>query len=219
MVCVSLAEESLEGCLSALESEKFAEIRLDRTRLSPDDVKMLFSRGGRLIATCRPGGIPDLVRGELLSAAIDSGASYVDVEVDAEQSYRESIVARARSRGCKVIVSFHDYEKTPVRQELEAILSQCFRMGADIAKIACTARSRRDNARLLGLLDRRERVVVVAMGEKGGLTRIVAPLLGSPFTFASLRPGKETAEGQIDKTALEDLIKAIRTRKPTGASS
>jgi 3-dehydroquinate dehydratase-1 len=213
MICVSLAEESLEGCLSALEDVEFAEIRLDRTRLSLEEVKRLFSSHKQMIATCRPGGLGDRVRSDLLVAAIESGAAYVDVEIEAEPSYRERIVIKARSRGCKVIVSFHDYEKTPSRRELEAALAECFRIGADIAKMACTARCDMDNARLLGLLDRSEKVIVIGMGEKGRITRIVAPLLGSPFTFASLRPGMETAKGQIDRETLRDLIETVQVQE------
>ena len=69
--------------------------------------------------------------------------------------------------------------------------------------------SSRDNARLLGLLDDSKKIVVIGMGDKGRITRIAAPLLGSPFTFASLSKGKETAPGQIDKEKLEALLRNI----------
>jgi 3-dehydroquinate dehydratase-1 len=219
MICVSIAEDSIEACLSALRETDFAEIRLDAMSLTPAEVTGLFSSHHKLIATCRPGRFPDDDRRALLLAAIDAGAAYVDIEVEGEQDYREEIVARARMHGCTIIVSFHDHEKTPDHHELEAILSECFRAGADIAKIACTARSQRDNARLLGLLDRKEEVLVVAMGVKGRITRVVAPLLGSPFTFASLRRGKETADGQIDRGTLEGLIQALGVGGTKGVSS
>jgi 3-dehydroquinate dehydratase-1 len=216
MICVSLAEESLGGCLSALKEIEFAEIRLDSMCLSLDDVGTLFSSHGQLIATCRPGRFSNDDRKALLLAAIRAGAAYVDVEVESEPPYRKEVIARAKSRGCKVIVSFHDHEKTPGRHELEAILSQCFHFGADIAKIACMALSERDSARVLGLLDRQEKVVVVAMGERGRITRVVAPLLGSPFTFASLHTGRETADGQIDRSTLEELIRTLQTERAEG---
>jgi 3-dehydroquinate dehydratase I len=206
MICVSLAEESLDDSLSALRETDFAEIRLDRMTLTPTEVGRLFSAHPKLIATCRPGPFPDDHRRDLLLAAIDAGAAYVDVEVDSEKTYRDAILTRARTRGCRVIVSFHDYERTPDRAVLEAVLSECFEKGADIAKIACKVESVKENARLLGLLDAEGKVVVVAMGGLGRIIRVVAPLLGSPFTFASLRPGKETADGQIDRATLERLI-------------
>jgi 3-dehydroquinate dehydratase-1 len=148
----------------------------------------------------------------MLMAAIRSGATYVDIEAESEAAYRDEIVQEARTRGCKVIISFHDYEKTPEKQDLEAIVSSCFEAGADIAKVACTVHSDRDCARLLGLLDSPRQVVAIGMGEKGRVTRITAPLLGSPFTFASLSKGKETAQGQIDKETLKHMWEVLSIR-------
>lgn len=47
------------------------------------------------------------------------------------------------------------------------------------------------------------------MGAKGRVTRVAAPLLGSPFTFASLSDEKKTAEGQIEKDKLEQILKVL----------
>ncbi len=211
MICVSLAEPTLDECLAALVGLPFAEIRLDRMEgLSLGDVGTLFSRHKRLIATCRPGGLPDDARKERLLAAIAAHAAYVDVELESKGPYREEIIAEARKRGCRVIVSFHDHEKTPDRQTLSAIVAESFRRGADIVKIACAVQSERDNARLLGLLDDSRGIVVIGMGKMGRITRVVAPLLGSPFTFASLTEGRETAEGQMDKAALGSLMGTLK---------
>jgi 3-dehydroquinate dehydratase-1 len=111
-----------------------------------------------------------------------------------------------------VIVSHHDYERTPERPALEACVSACFEAGADIAKIACMIRSDRESARLLALLDTDREIVVVGMGERGKLTRILAPLLGSPFTYASLSQGKETADGQIDRKTLRELLRTVTAK-------
>jgi 3-dehydroquinate dehydratase type I len=210
MICVSLSEPDLASCLAALRGLSFAEIRLDKSHLSLQDVARLFSSHKKLIATCRPGGISDTARKELLLAAIDAGAAYVDVEVDSEAAFREEILTKARQKGCKVIVSFHDAHRTPDREELGARLEACFEAGADIAKVACKAQSDRDNARLLGLLDSSRPAIVIAMGPKGRIVRVMAPLLGSPFTLASPAEGRETAEGQIDRKSLLEMMEAIQ---------
>jgi 3-dehydroquinate dehydratase I len=214
MICVSLAEESFAACLEALKAVDFAEIRLDAMpSLTLNDLGRLFSQPLKLIATCRP---CELLRNDdrkkMLIAAIRAGAAYVDVEIESEPAYRDEIAREARKHGCQIIVSFHDYEKTPRRQQLETIVVSCFEAGADIAKIACTVHSNRDCARLLGLLDSHHQVVAIGMGEKGRLTRIAAPLLGSPFTFASLSKGKETAAGQIDKETLQRIWEVLSHR-------
>ena len=207
MICVSLAEETAAACLAALKELDCAEIRMDRVRLTLEDVHTLFSFPKVLVATCRPGPYLDKDRKRFLMEAIESGAAFVDVEVESEESYREEIIARARAYDCRVIISFHDHVKTPERHVLERIVESCFRAGADIAKIACMVHSSRDNARLLGLLDDDKKIVVIGMGEKGKITRIVAPILGSPIAFASIREGKETAPGQMDKKTLEEQLR------------
>jgi 3-dehydroquinate dehydratase-1 len=212
MICVSLDEQYSANYLTLLTKACFAEVRMDRMTLSLDDVKTIFSHPATLIATYRPGNVDDRTRRSYLFAAIEAGAAYVDVEVDSDNAYKKEIVKKARSKGCTVIISFHDHEKTPEEEELRDIVSLCFREGARIAKVACMVNSPADNARLLGLLGREDlkgKLVVVGMGEKGRITRVAAPLLGSPFTFASLAKGKETAEGQIEKERLEEIMRLI----------
>lgn len=212
MICVSLAEPSVAACLAALKGLDFAEIRMDMMKLMLEEIPRLFPGNRVLIATCRPGGRSDEERKRLLMRAIASGATFVDVEIESETAYREEIVAEARSCGCRVIVSHHDYERTPERPALEACVSACFKAGADIAKVACMVRSDRENARLLALLDTDREIVVVGMGERGRVTRILAPLLGSPFTYASLSQGKETADGQIDRETLQELLRTVTAK-------
>ncbi len=209
MICVSIAEETPAGCLAAVKDLPFAEVRMDGMRLTAADVRTIFSRHHNLIATCSPGVFPDDHRKMLLLEAIRAGAAFVDVEVDAPTGYREEIMGCAKSGGCVIIVSFHDYARTPGREELASTVSECFSMGADIAKIACMVLNDADNARLLGLLDDARKIVVVGMGAMGKITRMVAPLLGSPFTFACQALGRETADGQIDHETLGAVLRAL----------
>jgi len=212
MICVSIAERSAEACLKALSGLEIAEIRMEGMNLTVEDIRTIFSQPLTLMATCRPGIMEDGQRRDLLINAIEAGARYVDIEAGSDSRYRQAIVDRARACGCQVIMSFHDYNKTPPLKTLKQIISLCFAEGADIAKIACKVHSERDNIRLLGLLDREKsgELVVIGMGEQGRITRIVAPLLGSPFTYASLAEGKETGSGQVSKGKLENIMRLIR---------
>lgn len=210
MICVSLAEPTAAACLRALEGVELAEIRLDKMRIGPAGVRQIFSRHRRLIATCRPGGLPEEKRRRLLLTAVDAGAAFVDIEIEAEAHFRERLARAAHARNCRVIVSYHDFQKTPARAELEDIVSRAFASGADIAKIACRVRERRDNARLLALLDLGPPLIIVGMGKRGRLTRIAAPFLGSLFTYATLGEGRETAEGQMDAASLERILLELK---------
>jgi 3-dehydroquinate dehydratase len=51
------------------------------------------------------------------------------------------------------------------------------------------------------------------MGEKGKLSRVTALLLGSPLTYASLKEGRETAEGQIDYKSLKKILPLLKAKR------
>jgi 3-dehydroquinate dehydratase I len=212
MICVSIAKQSAGSCLEALEGLTFAEIRMEGMNIAMKDIQQIFSQPMKLIATCRSGRLTDETRKSFLLDAIQTGASYVDIEIESKSTYKMEVIEAARRKGCQVIISFHNYEKTPGLERLRAIISQCFAEGADVAKIACRVRSERDNARLLGLYSWKQvgkKLLVVGMGDKGKITRIMAPFLGSPFSYAALSEGQETADGQITKEKLETVMRDI----------
>jgi len=210
MICVSLSDCTADECATAAAKHEMAEVRMDRVSgLDGESIKRIFSQKSKLVAACRPGKMPDPERKGLLLMAIAAGASYVDVEVDASDAYKQEIISAAKERGCKVIVSYHDFAKTPVKEELDQIVGWCFDSGADIAKIACAANSGRDSARLLGLLDTERPIIAIGMGMKGRITRVAAPLLGSPFTFASMAKGKEAAPGQLEEKEMRKVLEVL----------
>lgn len=210
MICVSLKETNPEKLLRLLKKIEFAEIRLDSMTADVANVRNIFSQHQNLIATCRPGLREDKDRKILLLTAVKAGAAYVDIEIESGNGFKSALVQESRRQGCKVIVSYHNFDKTPDRAELEKIVSWCFDSGADIAKIACLVRSERDNAQILGLLSDARPLVVIGMGPLGKITRIAGPSLGSLFTYAALEEGEETAEGQISKTELEKILESLK---------
>ena len=211
MICVSIAEPTLAECLAALNGLEFAEFRLDKTKLTVDEVKTLFASPLKLIATCRPGTRTEDERLALLLAAISTGAAYVDIEIEAPAGTRQAVIAAARERKCHVILSYHNFKETPLKQVLLLKIEECFDNGADIAKVVCQIQSTQDCVRVLSLYEMRKNVIALGMGPLGFITRIAAPFLGAPLTYASLAPGKETAEGQPDLKTLEALMKYLRT--------
>lgn len=214
MLCVSIADLDFEQCKEALQGLELAEIRLDKLNFSYQQVRDIFSLPLELIATCRPDGIAEKERLEFLKTAIAAGAAYVDIEIEAADSFKEEILAAAGKKNCKVIISYHNFEKTPAKDELLAIIDRCFVCGAHIAKIACQVHNEADSARIISLYDSpagtQGKILAVGMGEKGKITRVAAPLLGAPFTFAAPAPGKETAPGQLDKITLEKIINMVK---------
>src|SRR5206468_2797610 len=79
----------------------------------------------------------------------------------------------------------------------------------DVLKIATLARSFSDNFRLLELIERTRAqnlsIIVVAMGELGVYSRIIAPSRGGFLTYGSMGKGQDTAPGQLSAQDLEQV--------------
>ena len=207
--CVCIAGTSYDTALKIVRRHPLAEIRLESMRLSPGQVRRLFKNSATLIATCRPGTLSVRERKASLIRAIDAGAAMVDVELESAPAFRREVIRAARRTGCRVIVSHHDFEKTPGRAALARIVDRCFKAGADVAKVACTVCRVQDCARLVGLLDDDREIVVAGMGPLGPRARIAAMLAGVPFVYAALKKGRETAAGQMDVATLSRVARAL----------
>ena len=105
MICVSLHHKSFEEILALLEQDgavEMAEIRLDSCPLDDDQIRSLFENADvPLIATCRAQG-DDWTRTEQrLGLAIEAGARFADLEVEAPVTVSKHIRHRAQSYHCQ----------------------------------------------------------------------------------------------------------------------
>jgi len=214
VICISLGAGDYKTCRRILAKVPFAEIRLDRVSLTLEEVNKLFSLPRRLIATCRPGRFSEKTRETLLHEAIAAGASYVDVELETSPGLTERLIRDARSRGCKAVVSYHNFRLTPGAAVLSRKVAACFDRGGDIAKIACRVRTDSEVRRILSLYipanKRRGSLLALGMGKLGTMTRIMAPLLGAPFTYAAADGNAPTASGQLDRKTMELIYRILR---------
>lgn len=213
-ICVSLGQIDVPLCKQILQDEEYVEMRLDLIRNSEAALELISAARAEVIATCHGDDFGNRLksRKEIIRQAISKGASFVDIDgTEAVQEWQD-IISAAKGVNCKVIVSFHDYEKTPSREHLESLIASSFASGADIAKIACMVQSDSDNAALLGLLAHAQPLIVVGMGEIGRLTRWVAPLLGSYLTYAAPEEALPTAAGQYTAQELRRLYEALGVR-------
>lgn len=129
-----------------------------------------------------------------------------DIEIDTPIN-RELI---KMASGKKIIISEHDFTRTPENDDLNKIVNRAKALGADIIKIAAMAHDAEDVARLMCFTAARsENMVSIAMGEFGAISRIIAPLFGSLFTYVFI--DKAVAPGQI---ALEELVKELKKYYP-----
>ncbi|MFC4544245.1 type I 3-dehydroquinate dehydratase [Halosolutus amylolyticus] len=143
------------------------------------------------------------------ATAIDA-VDAIDVELAAVlDGDADDLLETVRDRTVSIVVSAHDFEGTPPRQELVRTLTEAGKYG-DVAKLAVTAESRADTLALLSATEQLtahgDTVATMAMGEAGRHTRAVAPVYGSRIGYAPVDPADATAPGQYDLETLSRLV-------------
>ncbi|KKH49393.1 type I 3-dehydroquinate dehydratase [Methanosarcina sp. 1.H.A.2.2] len=148
------------------------------------------------------------------SLSLKDGPDAVDIELSASREERDKVIKAAKDHGKTVIVSSHDFSKTPSPQEMKAILTEMFLAGADIAKLAVMPQSMEDVLNLLRItLDLRKEgksVCTISMGKPGKHTRVVAPLYGSVLTYGSVESGAAAAPGQLPVDEVKKIMEMLK---------
>lgn len=218
MICTTIQHKNVEEILELLQHCEMAEIRLDRCELSHSDIEEVFSSDLPLVATCRLSDlmatVPALQDDKLtpqsreikavqiaesrLRKAIEAGARYVDVEIEAPKQMSKRIRSAAHENGTVFIRSYHNFEGTDSLDELRAMVVKCHYHGADMVKIATFANSDDDVKSVMSLYDwcagmdgsdmselANGGLIAFCMGEQGTRSRYDCIGCGAPFTYAS----------------------------------
>ena len=197
MICTSIQNKELAEIQSLLQHLEMAEIRLDRCALEDEDIDTLFSESDvPLIATCRLSEEPQAP--EILERAIQAGAKYVDLEMEAPAAIGRRIREACQEYGTVLIRSYHNFDGTPSREVLLSLMERARSFGGEVVKMVTTATSKADADTVLSLYDAAEpgTLVAFAMGEEGRSSRLEALKRGAPFTYACVSPEEATAAGQ-----------------------
>ncbi|MCX6695039.1 MAG: type I 3-dehydroquinate dehydratase [Candidatus Altiarchaeota archaeon] len=213
LICVPLVEKTVEEDVALANSLDcdLVEVRLDYLK-NASGVEKLAGIKKPVIATCMPaweGGLfggSEEERVSLLESCLPY-CRYVSVELKTDEDLRQNLIKKAKKRNVKVIVAFHDFKSTPSFEDIVETLDDEERVGADIVKVAFMANDHADVLTLLrALVERKKSVPVIALsiGEKGKMSRILAPVFGSYLTFASASKDKVSAPGQM---ALDEMKK------------
>ncbi len=145
---------------------------------------------------------------EQLLKTVDLGAEIIDLEL-ATNNLGEIVPLIKKKAKC--LLSYHNLSGTPVLETLKGKVKQQLEAGADIGKVVTTARSFADNLSVLQLIKEfpQSRIVALAMGDAGALSRILCPLVGGDFTYAAITRGLESASGQTTVKELRHLYKIL----------
>jgi len=189
------------------------EIRLDYLNKIEEIQKIVKSTSLPLIATNRQykqGGRRLQNEERRIQALLDAANldfQYIDIESTTVSL--NSVVRELKEKGTSIIISFHDFKRTPKTSHLEKIIHSQIEAGADICKLVTTANTVNDNISCLLLTSKLSKVtkmVCFAMGEIGLLSRVLSPVFGASFTYASVKKGLETARGQPTIFELKELF-------------
>ncbi|OGJ89330.1 MAG: hypothetical protein A2268_08375 [Candidatus Raymondbacteria bacterium RifOxyA12_full_50_37] len=118
------------------------------------------------------------------------------------------------ARGKIVILSHHDFKKTPDLAAIRKMALRAKTMGAHVFKIAAHAKTQKDVARLLSFVGQSPLpCVAIAMGALGAISRVTAPLFGSLFSYGytGKRP---VAPGQLHVKRLAELFALFYPNPP-----
>jgi len=222
LICVAVAAQDAVGVKAAVRQVHslvdVVEVRLDAMTVPQVDqccdllsMPLLFTNrpaweGGRFQGA-------DAERIEALMEAVNRKAAFVDFELRADPKLRRRLLAAIDDTSTRMIISCHDFEKTPTLDQLGGILQQMMESGAHIGKIVTTAHDFGDVLRVLNLqiaaADRDFPLCAFCMGEAGRISRLATLYLGGFMTYAALSDEEATAPGQLSVSALRDLMQTL----------
>lgn len=200
-----------------IESCDIVEVRLDQIGQTEDWLPLsreIEASGTPVILTPRVrsegGKWPDDDKSRL--HVIREGLTHLAaVDVEFKSDLMAQVCADAKASKKAVVVSFHDFDKTPPFEELKTIATKAAKHGT-IVKISAMVKSNEDIATLQKLLDcgLDVPVCVIGMGAFGTKTRVAFPAQGSCLTYGYL--DTPSAPGQLSAEMLSEQLRSLAAR-------
>ncbi|MRN51413.1 type I 3-dehydroquinate dehydratase [Paenibacillus monticola] len=151
---------------------------------------------------------------ELNKAAAESGlADIIDVELFNEEAEVRGLITVAHVHSVFVILSNHDFNGTPSKDEIIARLCRAQELGGDLPKIAVMPKSAADVLTLLEATHiMKEKyadrpIITMSMAGAGVISRLAGEVFGSALTFGAAH--KPSAPGQVAVTELRDVLSLL----------
>lgn len=184
-------------------------------------IRKLINRTPLLFSfrTVVEGGMQKVERAEYVrinKTAIESGLiDMIDIELMIGDEYVNELVEAAHENSITVVMSNHDFEKTPEKEELISRMEKMISLGADIPKVAVMPNSNKDVINLLDLTDSFHSmhpdypIITMSMDGRGVVSRLAGEIFGSAVTFGCAR--KQSAPGQIEAGELAVVLRILHS--------
>ncbi len=149
---------------------------------------------------------------EKIIKLLETSENFLDLDINDQKEELEFIKKNKLSN--QLIVSYHNYSKTPEMNELEKSIKEMEEYKPEIIKISCFCKTHEDSLKLLTLLlklkEEKKKNIVLGMGEEGKIVRIYGALWGNEFNFAPIDEDEKSAPGQITKEKLERILEDLK---------
>lgn len=220
--CLPIITESWQKIVETIESNEpkygYFEIWLDYlTNLNITELLQFINQyPGRVVLVFRRQKLEPIImplesRLELLKQ-LQNTDCLIDLAIP--QQLDELEYTRDKSQQFKIIVSFHDYDKTPNKLTLDNLVKQMQDYNAYIAKIAVMCNDESDALTLLQLQQTLKRQgqkhIILGMGDAGKITRVYGTLWGNELAFV---PGTMAEASDPGQFTLEQFDNIMRTLK------
>ncbi|WP_446663127.1 type I 3-dehydroquinate dehydratase [Geobacillus sp. CCR] len=195
----------------AIRDEQEVAATAREMRAIAGDIPILFTVRSELEGG-RPISLTEEEKLRLFETVCQSGAiDLLDYEL-AHEPYVPAVRQLTRCYGVRLVLSYHNFDCTPSKEELVAKMRQAEQHGADIAKVAVMPTSRQDVLALLQATEEARQgleipLITMSMGGLGAITRLVGGLFGSAVTFAVGQ--QSSAPGQIPIEEVRDVLSVI----------
>lgn len=151
---------------------------------------------------------------ELNKVMVESGQiDIVDVELFNDEEEIKLLISAAHDNKVYVIISNHDFDKTPDKEEIISRLRKAQNLGGDLPKIAVMPKSAADVLTLLDATNTMNEqyadrpIITMSMAGKGLISRLAGEIFGSALTFGAAK--KSSAPGQVPVTELRNILSLI----------
>lgn len=201
-VYTTIFKGELEELISKSKKLPFFELRLDLSNLNFNEFKLFLEYRKDFILTIREcARFSDFERLTIYKYAVDNSIEYIDIDTN-----DKSFIDDLNLNHTKLILSFHDFNKTPDIETLNNYINMAKKYNADYIKISTLIKSKNDIDRLLLLKKNHNNVIFVPMGDDCAFLRAELLSKGVEFTYGA---HSEDEKANVNIPTVVDILKFI----------
>lgn len=236
-ICVPLVEKTKNGILESAKELKGIKLDLVELRIDHfeevenlESIKQLVKELREILRetpilftfrSLKEGGEKEVseeyYKNLNIEIAKTGNVDLIDVELFTGDSIVKEIVSSAHSANVKVVMSNHDFDKTPEREEIVKRLCKMQDLGADLPKIAVMPKTTTDVLTLLCATDdmvtkhAKTPIITMSMAGLGVISRLAGETFGSALTFGAAKTA--SAPGQVEVNKLSEILEVLHNSK------